>query len=74
MSIKFDEKDTIELTGRELVLLEDFVLQYGQISLIIVRRPNVSEDELNKLKKAKGSKTLKAEDLEDYTLRGILDL
>jgi hypothetical protein len=33
VSIKFDEKDAMMLTGRELVLFEDLVLQYGQISI-----------------------------------------
>ena len=73
MSVRFDEKEAIELKGRENVLLEDLVLQYGKFTVQIVRKPNISEDELYKLKKSKGSKTLKAEDLEEYLLRGVLD-
>lgn len=40
----------------------------------IVRKPAVSEDELAKLKKSKGNKTLKLEDLEEWNLRGLLEV
>jgi hypothetical protein len=38
--------------------------------IFLIRKPNISEDELSKLKKSKGSKTCTVNDLNPVILRG----
>jgi hypothetical protein len=48
---------TQEKSGNNLVIFEERVNYDKGDYLFLVRKPNISEDELAKLKKAKGSKT-----------------
>ncbi len=74
-SIAFpDQPIALKLEARDLVILEERVLQNRGDWLLFSRVPNVSEDELNKLKKAKGSKTLNINDLNPQNLRVWIDL
>jgi hypothetical protein len=63
----------IEKEGRELVIFEERVKVNEGDWLIFSRQPNVSEEELNKIKKAKGSKTLSLENLNPVEIRAWCD-
>ena len=61
---------TQEKSGNNLVIFEERVNYDKGDYLFLVRKPNISEDELAKLKKAKGSKTCPLNEWNPVVLRG----
>jgi hypothetical protein len=67
--IVFEAPNFKELEGRDLVIFEERVSDSKGDWLIIERIPNCNEEELAKLKKSKGTKTLGLNDLNSIEVR-----